>query len=135
MPITTTNMVTKKYTMKQKNTFIHAAGGIGHTFLKETNFRVHVAVMALAVALGVVLHISAMEWLFVAGCSMLVLSMELINTAIENICDLISKEYHPLIKIIKDVAAAAVLVSAAGSVVTGGIIFFPKLFHAINLLT
>lgn len=121
--------------MKQKNTFIHAAGGISHTFCKETNFRIHVAVMALAVTLGVVLQISAIEWLFVAGCSMLVLSMELMNTAIENVCDLISKDYHPLIKIIKDVAAAAVLVSAVGSVITGSIIFFPKLFHALNLLT
>lgn len=118
--------------MKQKNTFIHAAGGIGHAFRTETNFRIHVAAMALAVGLGVVLQISAVEWLFVAGCSMLVLSMELVNTAIENVCDLISKEYHPLIKIIKDVAAAAVLVSAAGSAVTGGIIFIPKLIHAIN---
>ena len=88
--------------------------------------------MALAVVLGVVFQISAMEWLFVAGCSMLVLSMELVNTAIENVCDLISKEYHPVIKIIKDVAAAAVLVSAIGSVVTGGIIFFPKIIHSLN---
>lgn len=118
--------------MKHKNTFIHAAGGIGHAFRKETNFRIHVAALALAVALGVVLQISAIEWLFVAGCSMLVLSMELVNTAIENVCNLISAEYNPLIKTIKDVAAAAVLVSAAGSVVTGCIIFFPKIIHAIK---
>ena len=90
--------------------------------------------MVLVVALGVVLHISAMEWLFVAGCSMLVLSMELINTAIENVCNLISTEYHPLIKIIKDVSAAAVLVSAIGSIVTGSIIFLPKIIHQIKYL-
>ena len=120
--------------LKHKNTFIHAAGGIGHAFRSETNFRIHVLAMALVVALGVVLHISAMEWLFVAGCSMLVLSMELVNTAIENVCDLISTEYNPLIKIIKDVAAAAVLVSAAGSIVTGSIIFFPKIIHQIKYL-
>ena len=119
--------------MKHKNTFIHAAGGIGHAFRKEANFRIHVLAMALVVALGVALHISATEWLFVAGCSMLVLSMELMNTAIENLCDLISTEYHPLIKIIKDVAAAAVLMSAIGSVVTGSIIFFPKIIHYIKI--
>jgi len=121
--------------LKHKNTFIHAAGGIGHAFRNEANFRIHVAALALAVGLGVVLQISAVEWLFVAGCSMLVLSMELVNTAIENVCDLISTKFHPLIKTIKDVAAAAVLVSAAGSVVTGCIIFFPKILTAIkNLL-
>lgn len=119
--------------MKHKNTFIHAAGGIRHAFRTEANFRIHVAVMTLTVTLGMVFRISEVEWLFVAGCSMLVLSMELVNTAIENVCDLISKEYHPLIKLIKDVAAAAVLISAIGSVVTGIIIFFPKIFHVIKL--
>lgn len=118
--------------MKQKNTFIHAAGGIGHAFHREANFRIHVAILAFVIALGVVLQISAMEWLFVAGCSMLVLSMELMNTAIENVCDLISAEYHPLIKTIKDVAAGAVLISAVGSVITGAIIFLPKIIHLIK---
>jgi diacylglycerol kinase len=118
--------------LKHKNTFIHAAGGICHAFRSEANFRIHVLAMALVVALGVVVHISAMEWLFVAGCSMLVLSMELVNTAIENVCNLISEEYHPLIKIIKDVSAGAVLVSAIGSIVTGSIIFLPKIIHLIN---
>ncbi len=119
--------------MKQKNTFIHAAGGIGHAFRKEANFRIHVVILALVIALGVVLQISAIEWLFVAGCSMLVLSMELINTAIENVCNLISRDYHPLIKIIKDVSAAAVLLSAVGSIITGIIIFLPRLIHSIKL--
>jgi undecaprenol kinase len=118
--------------LKHKNTFIHAASGIGHAFCKEANFRIHVVVLVLVIALGVVLHISTVEWLFVAGCSMLVLSMELVNTAIENICDLILKEYHPLIKIIKDVSAAAVLVSAAGSIATGAIIFLPKIIHYLK---
>ena len=118
--------------LKHKNTFIHAAGGIGHAFRNETNFKIHVAALALIVGLGVVLQISAIEWLFVAGCSMLVLSMELVNTAIENVCDLISTEFNPLIKVIKDVAAAAVLVSAAGSAVIGCIIFFPKIIHIIK---
>lgn len=81
---------------------------------------------------GVVLHISAVEWLFAAGCCMLVLSMELLNTAIENVCNLVSTDFHPLIKIIKDTAAASVLVSAMGSVVTGVIIFLPKILHLLK---
>ena len=120
--------------LKHKNTFIHAARGISHAFCSEANFRIHVLAMVLVVTLGVVLQISTIEWLFVAGCCMLVLSMELLNTAIEKLCNLISTEYHPLIKIIKDVAAAAVLVSAAGSAVTGLIIFLPKIIFQIKYL-
>lgn len=115
--------------LKHRNTFIHAAAGIVYAFRNETNFRVHVLLLVLTIALGVALHISATEWLFIAGCSMLVLSMELLNTAVEKLCDLVTAEYHPLIKIIKDVAAGAVLISAAGSVLTGIIIFLPKIIN------
>ena len=118
--------------MKHKNTFIHAANGIGHAFKTEMNFRIHVLATILVTGLGVVLNISKVEWLFVVGCCVLVLSLELLNTAIENICDLISKEYHPIIKIIKDTAAGAVLISAAGSIVTALIIFVPKISHLIE---
>jgi len=52
---------------------------------------------------------------------------ELFNTAIEKLCDVVSKEYHPAIKFIKDVSAAAVLVSAITAFVTGAIVFLPKL--------
>ncbi|MBL0355944.1 MAG: diacylglycerol kinase family protein [Chitinophagaceae bacterium] len=118
--------------MKHKNTFIHAANGIVHAFKAEMNFRIHVLATLLVTVSGVVLTISKVEWLFVIGCCMLVLSLELLNTAIENVCDIVCEEYHPIIKIIKDIAAGAVLVSAAGSVVTGIIIFLPKLIHLIK---
>jgi diacylglycerol kinase len=72
------------------------------------------------------------EWLFVVGCCVLVLSLELLNTAIENLCDIVTEEYHPIIKIVKDSAAAAVLITATGSVVTGLIIFSPKLIHLLK---
>lgn len=115
-----------------KNALIHAANGITHAFRDEVNIRIQVGVMILVVILSILFCISAVEWLFVTGCSMLVLSMELINTAIENVCDLVSKEYHPLIKVIKDVAAGAVLISCIGSAVTGGIIFLPKIYLLIK---
>jgi diacylglycerol kinase len=53
--------------------------------------------------------------------------MELLNTAIEKICDLITKDIHPIIKVIKDIAAAAVLIAAIGSFLSGVIIFLPKI--------
>ena len=66
---------------------------------------------------------------------MLVLSLELLNTALENICDIVSKDFDPLIKIVKDTAAGAVFLSAAGSAVMGAVIFLPKIIHQIKLLT
>lgn len=118
--------------MKHKNTFIHAANGIGHTFRNEMNFRIHVLATILVTGAGVVLHISNVEWLFVIGCCMLVLSLELLNTALENVCDIVSEEYHPIIKIVKDTAAGAVLICAFGSVVTALLIFAPKIIHLIK---
>lgn len=118
--------------MKHTNAFLHAARGIVHACKTEKNCRIHLLAMALALIMGVLLHINSTEWLFVTGCCMLVLSMELLNTAIEKMCNLISTEYHPLIKIIKDVSAGAVLVCATGSMVIGCVIFIPKLIQFIN---
>ena len=64
---------------------------------------------------------------------MLVLGLELLNTAVEHLCDTITKDFHPAIKIIKDASAAAVLIVAAGSVVTGIMIFLPKIINLLKL--
>jgi diacylglycerol kinase len=82
---------------------------------------------------GFIFKLSITEWLFIIACSMLVLSLELINTAMEHLCDMITNEIHPAIKIIKDVSAAAVFITAAGSVVTGIIIFLPKILVLLKL--
>jgi undecaprenol kinase/diacylglycerol kinase (ATP) len=81
---------------------------------------------------GCFFAINTTEWLFIIGCTMLVLSLELINTAIEHVCDTITTEIHPAIKIIKDASAAAVLLVAVGSVATGLIIFLPKILNAFK---
>ena len=58
-------------------------------------------------------------------------SLELINSSIEAVVDLVTEEYHPLAKVAKDTSAAAVFVSALASVVVGLIIFLPKLIDLI----
>jgi diacylglycerol kinase len=58
--------------------------------------------------------------------------MEMLNTALEKMCDLVTKDFHPLIKCIKDVSAGAVLVCAAGSLLTGTIIFLPKIIQLLK---
>ena len=113
--------------MKFIKSFAFAWKGLQYCFLTQPNFRIHLIVLLIVIILGFILQINQIEWLIVTGCAMLVLSMELMNTAIEKICDLITKDIHPVIKVIKDIAAAAVLIAAIGSFFSGVIIFLPKI--------
>ena len=94
---------------------------------KEPNFRIHVLVSSLVLALGYWLTISATEWVLVLLCMGMVLSLEMLNTAIEHLCNLVHAAQHPVIKVVKDVSAAAVMFAAIISVCCGLIIFLPKL--------
>jgi len=107
--------------------FSFAFNGLKICVLKGANFKIHLCCMGMAVMLGIALCISMNEWLVVLLCIGFVLSMEMLNTAIEQLCDVVHKEIHPAIKITKDIAAGAVLFSAIVAAVCGGIIFLPKI--------
>jgi undecaprenol kinase/diacylglycerol kinase (ATP) len=98
-------------------------------FRHERNGKIQLVVALLAVGAGCWLHISAMEWCMVLGCIALVLSLEMVNTAIEQVCNLISKDYHPVIKQVKDISAGAVLWASVLSAITGVLIFGKHLWH------
>lgn len=106
----------------------YALEGIKFAYIHGRNFRIQTTFGGLVLILGYVTKINSYEWLALAVTIMVVLILELINTAIETVVDMVSKEIHPLAKIAKDVAAGAVLVAAIGSVFVGSIIFLPKLF-------
>lgn len=91
--------------MKLARSFVFAFSGLAYALKTQQNFRIHLVVLALTLGAGYFLGISRMEWLLVILCAMLVLVLELINTAIEYLCDLVTTELHPGIKIIKDVSA------------------------------
>lgn len=119
--------------MKFLKSLSYAGNGIRHSSIHEINFRIHLfATFAVAVA-GFCFAISSTEWLAVITCCTLVLTAEMFNTAIEVFCDCLVKESLPKIKIVKDVAAGAVLVTAIGSAVIGFVIFLPKIIHQIKL--
>lgn len=107
--------------------FFYAFRGIASAFRSEFNMRIHVVAAILVTAAGFYFKITAAEWGMIVLCICSVISMELINTAVEKLCDHVTAEQHPVIKQIKDIAAAAVLVTAMGSIVVALIIFFPKL--------
>lgn len=73
------------------------------------------------------LPMSYADWLWILLSSFLVIVMEIWNTVIENLVDLVTEEYHPTAKKVKDMAAAAVLMSTGFAVITGTIILLPKL--------
>jgi diacylglycerol kinase len=98
--------------------------------LKTTpNFLLQLVVGALAVWLGVLLQISATEWMILVFTIGLVLFAEIINTAIEIDIDLTSPEFHPYARDTKDVAAAAVLFTVFLACLVGIIIFLPKILE------
>lgn len=106
--------------------FKYALEGIFTGLKEEQNMKIHIAIMILVIIFGILLKISKIEWIICIALFGLVISMELINTAIENVVDLITKEKNEQAKIAKDVAAGAVLVSAIASAIIGLIIFVPK---------
>jgi diacylglycerol kinase len=119
--------------MKLFKSFVYAWHGIRYSYKTQLNFRIHLLVLTGVIVAGFIFQINRVEWLFISVCSMLVLSLELMNTGIEYLCDAVTKEINPIIKIVKDVSAAAVLLAAFGSVVIGLIIFLPKILTLLKL--
>ncbi|WP_341528041.1 diacylglycerol kinase family protein [Nostoc sp. UHCC 0302] len=112
--------------------FKYAWAGISYSFQTQRNFRIHVSVCALVIALSIFLHLQAVEIAVIGITSGLVLALELLNTAIESLVDLTVKQtYHELAKIAKDCAAGAVLVSALVAVLVAAVLLLPPLVTLI----
>lgn len=108
--------------------FGYAFSGVAYAFKTQLNFKFHVVALLLTALAGWYFKLSANEWLWIVAASAIVLITELINTAIEVLVDLVSPDYNPKAKIIKDVAAASVLIAAIAAAIIGLIIFIPKIF-------
>jgi diacylglycerol kinase len=107
--------------------FGYAMKGIRIAYQEESNFRTHAILGACAILLGLYLRISPLEWLFIIGISGLVFSAELLNTALEELCDMLQPSHDPHVAKIKDLAAAAVFVAAISALLVGAIIFIPHI--------
>ena len=109
------------------NSFKFALDGLGYAFKYEQNILVHFTVMIIVIIMGIFLKISFIEWLICLILFGLVIATELINTSIEATIDLLTDKIHPLAKIAKDTASAAVLVFALTAIIVGLLIFLPKI--------
>lgn len=109
------------------HSFVHATRGLKTVFRSEQNFRVQIFAAAIAVVAGFLLKLRAAEMIVILLVSMSVLVLELLNSATERLVDVVEPRLHHAARDIKDVMAAAVLVSSIVSLVIAGIIFIPKL--------
>ncbi|QRR01855.1 diacylglycerol kinase family protein [Dyadobacter sandarakinus] len=113
--------------LKAARSFRYAGVGIYNLFRFENNARIHLLACLLVIIAGVFFKITSSEWAIIIIQVALVWSAEAFNTAIEKLADLVSPDYHPVIKVVKDTAAAGVLMLAISAVLVGGIVFLPKL--------
>jgi diacylglycerol kinase len=117
--------------LKAIRSFRFAGIGIYSLFRHENNARIHLIVAILVIISGILVHLSALEWCVIVIQIALVWAAEAFNTAIEKLADVVSPQFHPTIKIVKDLAAAAVLILSISAVIVGCIILAPKLFALI----
>lgn len=109
------------------DSFKYAFDGVLTVFQEEKNMRSHVLSTIVIIFISLFLSLTTREWLWVLLVCFLVLVMEIWNTVVENLVDLVSPDYHPLAKKVKDMAAAAVLFTSFFSLIIGAMILLPKI--------
>lgn len=113
---------------KKIQSFQHAIRGIGVAWREEINFKIEFACGIVAIVLAFALHITRIEFGVVIFLIGFILATEALNTALEEFCDMVKSDHDPHIAKIKDLAAAAVLLSSITALVIGGMIFIPYIF-------
>ena len=111
----------------------YAFNGLRYAVVNERNFRIEILCAIFTIALAFIFKITMFAWLIIVINICFVLAAELFNTAIEKLADISCKEINPVIEIIKDVAASAVLITVLSALISGVIIFTPYIFKLINL--
>lgn len=112
--------------------FSYAVFGIVTALRSERNMRIHFLSSIVVILLSIYFSITKLEWIFVLLTIGGMFALELVNTAIERVVDLVTMEFHPLAKQAKDIAAGAVFVYAVLSVIIGCLIFTPYIVNMIN---
>ena len=110
------------------HSMLHSFNGVRHFFMHERNGKIEAAAAIATIVAAIIFNINTTEWLAILLCIGLVISAEMLNASLEQLCNKVEVNYHPTIKIVKDVAAGAVLFAALISVAMASIIFLPKLF-------
>jgi len=113
--------------MRVIKSFACAFAGLKDCLLHEKNFRIQYVIALVIIIAGLFFALSETEWMIIFLCFAVVLSFEIINSAIEKLCDLVCPQFNLTIKKVKDMSASAVLLAAIISFIIGCIIFLPKI--------
>lgn len=119
------------FILKRRNSFSNAFRGIAVILKSQVNFRIHLAVLVLVILAGVFFRITSSDWMVVILAGGLVLTAEGLNTALEFICNAVTMEENPHLRMAKDAAAGGVLMAAIAAAAAGLIVFIP---HFLSLL-
>ena len=114
-----------------KRSFVDASRGIVYIFRKEQNFRIQVGMSFFILVAITLLPLRPWEIVVLILLVVMVLTMEILNTALENFSDLFKPRVHPYVGVVKDLMAGAVLITALGALIIGTIILLP---HFLSLL-
>jgi diacylglycerol kinase (ATP) len=109
--------------------FYHAFRGVGRMIKCQHNAWIHAAATFVVLGAGFYLRLSRADWCWIILAISIVWTAEALNTAFEFLADAASPDFHPLVRDAKDVAAGAVLITAAASSIIGALVFFPYLQH------
>lgn len=118
-----------------KNTLLRSFGfafqGIFYVIRTQRNMQIHLGAGLIVIAFGLFFWVSPAEWAALLTMMALIYCLEMLNTVIESLVDMITGEYHPLAKVAKDVGAGAVLMAAIFAVGVALVIFAPRILHLI----
>jgi len=114
---------------KLRDSIRYAWAGLVYSFSNNQNLRIHFIVALIVIAAAIILHVTPFEMGILGITILLVVAVEMINSAIEEMVDLITQEHKEQAKIAKDVAAGMVLIASFGSVIIGVLIFLPHLLR------
>lgn len=114
---------------RYKKSFFHALDGIKYAICYEHNMIIILSAAVLTIILGFYFHINSFEWIFCLIIIVLIITVELINSSIEAVVDLITSKKHPLAKLAKDLSSGATLVLCFVALIGGIIIFLPKIIN------
>jgi undecaprenol kinase len=114
--------------------FFYAWSGLKQAIRNEQNMKIHLFIALLVISFAFILKIPLYEKIILLLVIGVIISLEVVNTAIERVVDLVTKEYHPMAKVAKDVSAGAVLIFSIFAVIIGILIFYKPIVEIIKPL-
>lgn len=112
--------------------FVYAFRGLVTIMREEQNLAIQTTAAVIVVIMGLFFRVSPVEWCILIISILLVILMEVANSAVERVTDILKPRIHEYVKEIKDIMAAAVMLAAISSVIVGVIIFYPYILNWLN---